>query len=282
MGRILIDLLELTKPRVTFLVLFTATVGLWVAPQRPSLLVIFATLAGLSLAVGGVNALNMFLERDTDGLMERTRARPLPAGRLEPTISLWFGLALSLGGVAVMAALVNLLSGLLTLVAVMSYISLYTPLKQHSPWALHVGAIPGAMPPLIGWTAASGSLGAGGFALFGIIFLWQIPHFLAIALFRKEDYARAGIRVLPVIKSLRETKIQMIVSQVLLVPVSLLPVYLGIAGSMYLVAAIILNVMFLIVGLQGLRATQIESWARRVFLMSLIYLSVLYAVLLIP
>lgn len=280
--RLFADLIELTKPRVTFLVLFTASVGLWVAPVRPPIQIVLATLAGLMLAVGGVNALNMFLERDTDGLMERTRHRPLPAGRLEPGISLWFGLALSLGGVALVAAMVNLLSALLTLIAVMSYISLYTPLKRHSPWALHIGAIPGAMPPLIGWTAATGSIGAAGLSLFGIILLWQIPHFLAIALFRKEDYARAGICVLPVIKSVRETKFQALMSLLLLIPVSLLPVYFGIAGWTYLIAAVVLNGFFLLVGLQGLWSKNIELWARRLFLVSLIYLSVLYAVLLLP
>lgn len=281
-GRLFADLIELTKPRITFLVLFTASVGLWVAPVRPSLPIVLATLGGLMLAVGGVNALNMFLERDTDGLMERTRHRPLPAGRLEPDISLWFGLALSLGGVALVAAMVNLLSAFLTLVAVMSYISLYTPLKRHSPWALHIGAIPGAMPPLIGWTAASGSIGAAGLSLFGIILLWQIPHFLAIALFRKEDYARAGIRVLPVIKSVRETKFQVLLSLFLLIPVSLLPVYFHIAGWTYLITAVVLNAFFLLVGLQGLWSKNIDSWARRLFLVSLLYLSVIYAVLLLP
>jgi len=281
---ILLDLLALTKPRITFLVLFTASAGLWLAPVPISAWLVVGTLLGLTLAVGGVNALNMYLERDLDGLMTRTRNRPLPARRLDPDLALWFGLALSMAGIALTAAAANLLTGLLTLIAVVSYVTLYTPLKTKSPWALQVGAVPGAMPPLIGWAAATGSIGLPGIALFLIIFFWQTPHFLAIALFRQDEYKKAGIKVLPVASSLQTTRIQIVVGLSLLLPVSFLPVLLGVAGITYASAAAILGGIFFGVGLQGLwtEESKIDKWARLLFIVSLIYLTVLYALLFLP
>jgi len=282
--RILLDLIELTKPRITFLVLFTASAGLWLAPVSISSWLVAATLIGLTLAVGGVNALNMYLERDLDGLMTRTRNRPLPARRLDPELALWFGLALSMAGVALTAAAANLLTGLLTLIAVMTYVTLYTPLKPKSPWALQVGAIPGAMPPLIGWAAATGSIGMPAIALFAIIFFWQTPHFLAIALFRRDEYKKAGIKVLPVASSLQMTRIQIVLGLFCLLPVSFLPVLLGMAGLTYASAAAILGGIFFGVGLQGLWIddSKLDKWAHLLFIISLVYLTVIYALLFLP
>lgn len=273
------DIVELTKPRITLLVLFTTSVGLWLAPGIPSLFAIGAIMIGMAAAVGGVNALNMYLERDIDGRMTRTRNRPLPDGRLEPAIALWFGLALSVSGVALVAIHVNLLSAFLVLVAVATYVLVYTPLKQITTWALPIGAIPGAMPPLIGWTATTGSIDLGALVLFAIIFLWQLPHFHAIGLFRQEEYANAGLKILPVEKDEATTKIHIVIYLGMLLPISLLLYPLGVAGMSYLITALVFGALFLGTGLLGLRKKAGRKWARQLFFVSLIYLTGIYTVL---
>lgn len=275
------DLLELTKPRITLLVLVTTSVGLMLALPHPSAPIILATLAGVVFAVGGVNALNMYLEREADGRMKRTRSRPLPAGRLEPAVAFWFGLTLALMGVTLVGIAVNGLSAFLVLLAVATYVLVYTPLKQVSPWALPVGAVPGAMPPLIGWTAATGRIELEGLILFAIVFLWQIPHFHAIGLFRKDEYADAGFKILPVVRDERATKRQIVISLGLLLPVSLSLYFLGGVGMTYLIGAAALGLLFLGNGLVGCRQPELAGWARRLFFVSLIYLSGIYGLLLL-
>src|SRR5438552_3753678 len=189
------DLLALAKPRITALVVFTTASGLWLAPRGvPARTVVF-TLVGTVLIVAAANVLNMYLERDSDALMKRTMNRPLPAGRMDPQLALRFGLALAAVSVPLLTFAVGPLPGLLASVALVSYVLLYTPLKRYTAAALLVGAVPGAIPPLIGWTAATERLDLPGVLLFAVMFLWQVPHFLAITLFRREEYARAGLVV---------------------------------------------------------------------------------------
>lgn len=277
------DLVALVKPRVTFLVIATTACGLWLVPGSPSPSLAFLTLLGTVLLVGAANVLNMYLERDIDALMRRTMDRPLAARRLSPRVALGFGTALAVLAILVLSVWVNLLTALLGVIAFVIYVLFYTPLKQKSHAALLVGAIPGAMPPLMGWTAVTGSLSLPenltGLNLFFILFLWQIPHFLAIALFRKEDYEKAGIRVLPLEKGDQAAKHTIVRYLAGLFAVSLYPVWYGLAGRFYLWTAVLLGAAFFIGGLYGLRLAAGSRWARSFFFGSIIYLPVLLGVL---
>lgn len=286
---VLRDLVALTKPRITFMVLVTALGGIFLAPSRPDVLTILAALLGTALVVGSANTLNCWLERDVDRYMTRTKDRPLPAGRLAPTTALVFGLVLGAISVPLLALTVNVITAALAAVALVSYVAIYTPLKQLSPIALLVGAVPGAMPPLMGWTAATNELSAPGLVLFGILFLWQLPHFLAIAMFREAEYTRAGIKVVPALRGPEATRWQAIAWAAALVPVSLLLGPLGIAGAMYSVVAATAGALFLAVCVRSLRAyaeagdevgsLAASKWGRKVFVASLLYLPVLFAAL---
>lgn len=277
------DLWALTKPRVTLLVLLTAAGALYFAPGELAWPTALWALLGTTLVVGSANALNCWLERDSDGLMTRTKNRPLPARRLSPDVALWFGLALGAISVPMLALLVNPLTGLLGAFALVSYVWIYTPLKRHSWMALIVGAIPGAMPPLMGWTARTGSLDAPGLVLFAVLFVWQLPHFLAIATFRKDEYSRAGIRVLPAVRGVFVTRLHAITWAAALVPVSLLLVPLGEAGLPYLIVMGLFGLVFLGLTVRGLFAEPDAKadgrWARAVFFASLLYLPLLYGAL---
>lgn len=280
------DMIMLAKPRITRMVVITAAGGLFLAkrmPETPALtpVTIVSTLLGLTFIVSGANALNMYIERDVDRHMDRTKNRPLPAGRMAPRFALWFGVVLSALAVPILAIGANPLTALLAVIANLMYVLAYTPLKQHSAWALHVGAVPGALPPLLGWTAATGRIDAAGVVLFGVMFLWQIPHFVAISLFRKAEYARAGIVVLPnAVGELasRHTIIRWIFA---CVATSLLLVPLGVAHHGYLVAASILGAVFFTWGCYGLREGTGVKWARSLFGVSMVYLVLLFAALLI-
>jgi heme o synthase len=281
------DLIALTKPRITLNVLVTGAAGAWLAPGHVAARTLVMSLAGTALVVGSANALNMWWERDVDALMARTRSRPLPAGRMSPDVALAFGLALAFVG-APMLFLVNAMTGLLGLVALTSYVAIYTPLKRHSHYALLVGAVPGAMPPLLGWTTATGKVGLGGLLLFAVLFLWQVPHFAAITIFRAQDYARAGLQVVSVQRGESGARRTIAVWTVLLVGASLLFVPLGLAGKAYLGMATALGVGFLTLAfrgvLQDLRPTarfDCARWARRVFAYSIPYLCVLLVALLL-
>jgi protoheme IX farnesyltransferase len=275
------DLVALAKPRVTALVITTTAGGLWLAPMRVGLGVAGLAMLGTVLIVAGANALNMYIEREIDGRMDRTKDRPLPAGRLAPRVALWFGVALSVAAVPILAIGVNLTTALLAVLAHLSYVLAYTPLKQRSPAALLVGAVPGAMPPLLGWTAATGSVGWGGLVLFGILFFWQVPHFLAISIFRKDDYARAGLKVLPNTAGLRATKHSIVRYLLALVAVSLLLVPLGVERRGYLLWAGLLGAMFFGWGCYGLRDAAGARWARSLFAVSIVYLVLLFCALVI-
>jgi protoheme IX farnesyltransferase len=275
------DLIALAKPRITALVLITTAGGYWLAPVKAGPLVATLTIIGTILIVAGANALNMYLERDIDGRMERTKDRPLPAGRLAPRVALWFGVALSMTAVPILAIGANATTALLAVLANLSYVLAYTPMKQRSHWALLVGAVPGAMPPLLGWTAATGTIGAGGLVLFGILFLWQVPHFLAISIFRREDYARAGLKVMPNTVGLRATKHSIARYLFALLAVSLLLVPLGVEGSGYTVLAGTLGTVFLGWGCWGLRDDAGARWARSLFGISILYLAMLFCALIV-
>ncbi len=229
--------------------------------------------------MSGANALNMYIERDIDRKMPRTQNRPLPAGRMNPKIALWFGMALSAVAIPILAIGANPLTALLAIVANLLYVLAYTPMKQHSSYALHVGAIPGAIPPLLGWTAGTGRIDAVGAVLFAIMFLWQIPHFCAIALFRKADYARAGIHVLPNTQGELATRHTIVRWTFALVATSLLVVPLGVAHHGYLIVATLLGAVFFVWGSYGLREGSGRRWAKSLFAVSLVYLVFLFAAL---
>jgi len=276
------DLLALAKPRITALVVFTTASGLWLAPQHLGPAGVALTLVGTVLVVAAANILNMYLERDSDALMPRTAGRPLPAGRLAPGVALRFGLALAALSVPLITFAVGALPGLLASIALVSYVLLYTPMKRLSATSLLVGAIPGAIPPLIGWTAATAHLDLPGVLLFAVMFLWQVPHFLAITLFRKAEYARAGLIVQPNEPGgERAARTNIVRYTVALVGVSLLFVPLGVAGKLYLVTAVVAGATFLGYGLLGLREDAGVRWARNLFGLSLLYLTVLFGVLML-
>jgi heme o synthase len=277
----LADLLSLTKPRLSSLVLCTLAGGMWLAPGELSAARWILTLLGTAGTVGAANALNCWLERDRDRLMARTCGRPLPAGRMEPGVALAFGLLLAGISLPVLALGSNLLTAALGLLALLSYVVAYTPLKARAAGAMLVGAVPGALPPLMGWTAVTGRLGVGGLVLFGILFTWQMPHFLAIALYREDEYRLAGLRTFPVVYGGGVSRAWMVAWTVLLVATSLLLVPLGIAGPVYLAAALLLGGAFLVLVLRGLVRREGRAWARRTFLFSLIYLAALFGVLLL-
>jgi protoheme IX farnesyltransferase len=277
------DLLALTKPRITTMVLLTGAAGASLAPGHVGVRALLLSLLGTALIVGSANALNMWWERDVDALMTRTRSRPLPAGRLSPDVALAFGLGL--GAVSTPTLfLVNTATGLLGLVALVSYVAMYTPLKRHTHLALLVGAVPGAIPPLLGWSTATGTLGLGGLLLFGVLFLWQVPHFAAISIFRAQDYARAGLQVVSVQRGERGARRTIAMWTVLLVAASLLFTPLGIAGRAYLGVATVLGAGFLALAFRGqIGVARLDAprWARRVFAYSIPYLVILLVALLL-
>jgi protoheme IX farnesyltransferase len=274
------DLVALTKPRVLVMVLATTLVGYFVALTGPAdYLRVAHLLVGTLLAAGGTLALNQYVERDVDARMERTKRRPLPDGRLQPIEALLFAGALTSIGVVFLAATVGLAVAILTLSITILYIGAYTPLKLRSASCTLVGAIPGALPPVIGWVAARGDLGLGAAVLFGILFLWQLPHTLAIARLYADDYARAGVRVLSVVDAHGTMLERQIVSSTLgLVAVSVLPTVIGISGVAYFMTVCVLGLGLLGVGLAHAKRRSMAS-ARRVLVASLLYLPLLLTVL---
>jgi protoheme IX farnesyltransferase len=275
------DLLSLTKPRLSGLVIATTAGGMWLAPGELTVSRILVTLLAVSGTVGAANALNCYWERHSDRFMARTRNRPLPSGRMEPAVALGFGLLLAGVSLPSLALGANLLTAGLGLVALLSYVLMYTPLKPRTSTAMLVGAVPGALPPLMGWTAVTGQIDAGGYVLFAILFLWQIPHFIAIALFRKDEYAAAGLKSVPLERGDDASRLQLVLYIVALVPMTLLPFQLHIAGAWYLAAAVLLGLSFLGLGAMGLFRRLGRSWARQTFLFSLLYLAGLFAALML-
>ena len=274
------DLVALTKPRVLAMVLVTTLVGYDVGlTGSADYLRMIHLLIGTLLAAGGTLALNQYSERDIDAWMDRTRARPLPAGRLQPLEALLFGVALTLLGTAYLAALVGALVALVTAATAILYLFAYTPLKQRTALCTLVGAVPGALPPVAGWAAARGDVTLGAWVLFGVLFLWQLPHTLSIARLYRDDYARAGVRVLPVIDpDGASTERQIVLACVGLVTVSLLPTVIGWTGPIYLAGALALGLAFAAVGIVQALSPSARA-ARRVLLASLLYLPLLLGLL---
>jgi heme o synthase len=274
------DFLALTKPRLNLLVLMTTVGGIYLAsPGGVPLNLLVHTVLGTALVAGGAAALNQAWEQKTDRLMRRTASRPIPGGRLGVTEGTWFGVALSAIGLAELAVAVNLMSAWVAGVTLVSYVLMYTPLKTRTSLSTLVGAIPGALPPVIGWTAVHGSISLPAIVLFGIIFFWQMPHFLAIAWMYRADYARAGIQMLPTVDpDGRRTSQQALLYSAGLWPVSLMPLVVGLAGPFYGAVATILGLLFIWLCFRFTQARSHQN-ARRLFLFSITYLAVLWAAL---
>jgi heme o synthase len=280
--RIVKNFIELTKPRITWLIVMSAAVGYFFGHSGSwAVWTIIHTLFGTALIASGTAALNQWYERDADRHMKRTQMRPLPSGRLQPGQALWFGLALAVAGTLELGFGANWLTAALGMATMASYLAIYTPLKQKTWWSTTIGAFPGAMPPLIGFAGAAGKLSAEAWILGAILFLWQFPHFYAIAWMYREDYSRAGIQMLPVVEPDGEsTAKQILLYSILLIPVSLLPKWAGMAGNMYLIGALALGIWFLYSGVRvSLDRTKFR--ARRVLLTSVAYLPLLYVLMLL-
>ncbi|MBI3785802.1 MAG: protoheme IX farnesyltransferase [Deltaproteobacteria bacterium] len=270
------DFVSLGKPRVVSMVLLTTAAGFYLGSQGfVNYVLLLPALLGTGLAASGTLALNQYMERDVDALMQRTRQRPLPDGRLQPTEALLYGAFLTLAGLVYLALAVNPLCALVTAATTLTYLFLYTPLKRLSPFCTVVGAVPGALPPVTGWTAARGDVHFEAWILFAILFLWQLPHSLAIARLYREDYARGGIRLLPVVEpDARSTGIQAVANTLALLVVGLLPTAIGMSGGIYFLAALALGLAFLWYAVAFAWMRTIPS-ARQLLFASLVYLPVL-------
>ncbi len=268
-----VDLALLTKPRVVLMVLITTSIGYYLGSGADlAWATLLHTLVGSALACAGALALNQYIERDLDALMERTRMRPLPAGRLRPATALAFGLLFALGGLSYMALGVNVLSAAVTALIIGLYLLVYTPLKLKTSLCSFPGAIAGALPPATGWVAARGEIGIEAVVLVAIMFIWQLPHSLAIGLLYREDYARAGFHILPVLHpDGRSTEWQIVANCFALLPVALLPTFIGMTGVTYFFAALTLGIGFLACSI-WLALNRSQLAAQRVVIASLLYL----------
>lgn len=272
--------LELTKPRITGLIVLTSAAGFVLGSNSGvNYVALLHAIIGIGLLSSGIGTLNQFMERDLDGLMRRTADRPLPSRRLLPFEALWFGVLLTTLAELYLGLFVNVLTALLGLTVIAGYLFVYTPLKTRTTLSTALGAFPGAMPPLMGWTAARGEIDVAAWVLFAILFLWQFPHFLAIAWMYREDYGRAGIRMLPVVEpDGRVTGQQIIAYASMLVPVSLLPAILGISGRTYLFVALVLSLLFLASSIRA-ALSKSNQHARQLLLASVLYLPLLFGVM---
>ncbi len=275
------DYVALTKPSINRMCLLMTAGGFALAPGQIALGPAIWALIGTALTVGSANALNMWWERETDKLMKRTQDRPLAAGRLEQPRALVFGIAIGIVGLVVLALGTNGWTTALAAAALLSYVLVYTPLKYVSPLALFVGAIPGAIPPLLGWAAVTNTIDLAGLALFGTLLAWQMPHFIAIAIFREHDYRAAGIKTVPIVRGHRAAKWQALAWTVVLLPVSMALLPLGTAGWIYGGTALACGIGFGAVVVAGFWARSDARWAYRLFAASLVYLPVLVAGLVI-
>jgi len=274
------DVASLAKPRLSGLVVCTTAGGMWLAPGHLSASRALALLFGTTAVVGAANALNNYLERDVDALMRRTWDRPLPAGRLEPGVALAVGIGMPALALPVLSLAAGPLTALLALVALATYVCVYTPMKRRSTLALFVGAVPGAIPPLMGWTGVTGHMGTGGLALFAVLFIWQLPHFLAISIYLKEDYARGGFKVFALVHGDRAAKLWAALTSLALVPVTVALVPLGLAGPAFGATAALLGMGLTAHAFLGLLDPAASTrWARSFFLLTLAYLTLLFAAL---
>jgi protoheme IX farnesyltransferase len=274
------EYLEILKPRVMVLVVFTGLVGLSLAPGH--LHPVLAAVAVLCIAVGAgsAGAINMWYDRDIDALMRRTARRPLPTGRMMPGEALGFGVVLGAGAVVVMGLALNSVAAALLAMTILFYVFVYTIwLKRRTPQNIVIGGAAGAFPPIIGWAAATGEIGWGAIALFAIIFFWTPPHFWALSLYRADDYAAAGVPMLPVVSGLHETKRQILLYTLVLWPVTVAPWLLGVAGDLYAAGTLLLNAVFTVTAIRVCRDDSDRS-ARRMFAFSLLYLFLIFSLLL--
>jgi protoheme IX farnesyltransferase len=278
----LADYAELAKPEVSSLVLVSTLVGFYLGARGAlDWLLLAHTLVGTGLVAGGTGAFNQLLEREDDARMRRTAARPLPARRLEPAAALRYAALLSAGGILYLALLGNGLAALLAFATWASYLFLYTPLKKRTTWCTAVGAFPGAMPPLIGWAAARNTLDPQAWALYAILFLWQFPHFLSIAWMYREDYARGGIVMLPVVDPAgTATGRQIVAYSLALLPVGVMPTFLGMAGPVYFLGALLLSLGFLWFSFRAARSHS-NLHAKHLLHASVAYLPLLFALLML-
>ena len=275
------DFIELLKPRVMSLVVFSGFAGLMVAPGQ--LHPVLAAVAVLCIAVGAgaSGAINMWYDRDIDAVMQRTRKRPIPAGRVDPQEAVSFGIVLAIGAVTLMALAVNWLAAGLLAFTIAFYVFVYTMwLKRRTPQNIVIGGAAGAFPPMIGWAAVTGQISLASIALFLLIFMWTPPHFWALALYRAGDYAKAGVPMLPVVAGARATKLQMLVYTVLLFPLALVPWALGVAGALYGAAAVMLGLLFILAAVRVWFDSG-ERAARQMFAFSILYLFLLFTLLIV-
>jgi protoheme IX farnesyltransferase len=273
----LADYLALTKPRLNFLVVASSGAGYYLGSGNALDLVAMAqAVAGTALVAGGAAALNQVSERDTDALMRRTRLRPLPDGRVSAADARAFGIGLSACGLLLLAARANWLAAVLALCTLVVYLFVYTPMKRRTPVATLIGAVPGALPPVIGWAASHGAISRGGAALFAIVFLWQIPHFMAIAWLYRDDYGKAGFPMLAVIDPIgRRASREALLYSAALLPVSVLPTVIGLAGTVYFAVAVVLGAALLRLAAR-FAATRSDASARALFFGSITYLPLLW------
>jgi protoheme IX farnesyltransferase len=271
---------ELTKPRIAFMLVLTSAAGFYLGADRGFDFTVFINaMIGITLLAFGVATLNQVWERKTDALMPRTAARPLPTQKLTVAEALVFGVSLCLVSEIYLTFLVNGLTAILGLIVIIGYVLLYTPLKTRTSASTAIGAFPGALPPLMGFTAAANEITLGAWVLFAMLFLWQFPHFLAIATMYKDEYAKAGIKMLPVVEP--EGKItarQIVIFTVILLPVSLAPFFIGMAGMVYLIGASLLGIWFLAASIKAARAKTVEQ-SRKLLLVSVLYLPVIFALM---
>jgi len=275
------DYLELSKARIVLMVLITTAAGYLFGSSSVVPILLLNTLIGTALVAAGTNALNQYIEREHDGKMRRTRLRPLPDGRISPASALIFSASIAVTGTVYLGLTVNWLTAGLGALTLGTYIFIYTPLKRHSTLCTIVGAVPGAIPPLMGWTAATGSLGAGGWIVFAILFFWQLPHFMAISWIYREDYGRAGFSMLSVDDSDgTATARQAVLYSLALLPVSVLPTFMRLAGLSYLIVSVIAGAALLVAALTFFSARTNQN-ARRLFMSSNLYLVTIMVMLVV-
>lgn len=273
---------ELTKPRIAFMLVLTAAAGFYLGTKGSFQIALFVnSMIGIALLAFGVSTLNQYIERQTDLLMERTENRPLPASKVSPLEALIFGSLLCVIAEIYLAILVNPLTAGFGLTVIVGYVFLYTPLKTRTSASTAIGAIPGAMPPLMGWTAAANETSIGAWAIFAMLFLWQFPHFLAIAWLYREQYAKAGILMLPVVEpSGKMTARQIVIFALMLLPISLAPFFIGMAGWIYLIGASLLGLWFLFESIKTAREKSNRS-AKRLLMVSVLYLPLIYGLMVV-
>jgi protoheme IX farnesyltransferase len=275
------DYWALLKPRVMSLVVFTGFVGLYLAPGHLNPVLAGVAILCIAVGAGASGAINMWYDRDIDALMERTRLRPLPAGRMHPREALAFGVALAVGSVVVMGLFLNFSAAGLLAGTIAFYVFVYTAwLKRRTPQNIVIGGAAGAFPPMVGWASVTGDIGLPSLVLFGLIFLWTPPHFWALSLYRTGDYAKAGVPMLPVVAGGTETRRQMLIYTLALWPVALAPYFLGLAGLLYLATAFLLSICFTGAAIHVIRDGT-DRAARRMFQFSILYLALIFALLLV-